>query len=70
MTQVTPGTPAERVGLKAGDEITAVDDARVRNIVDLIGIIQSHQVGDHVTLELLREGRRQRVKVVLTRLPN
>jgi len=47
---VFEGTPAERAGLAAGDTITAVDGATVRDQTSLSTILASHEPGESVTV--------------------
>ena len=49
--------PAGRAGVKAEDIITKVDGEAVSRFEDLIEIIRDHEVGDTVTLEIVRDGK-------------
>jgi S1-C subfamily serine protease len=83
ITGVTPGTPADRAGLKAGtgttsvlglqaggDLITAIDDQPVRNFNDLIAYLTKYKgPGDTVTLTVLRGEQEIEVDVVLDKRP-
>lgn len=73
---VGAGTPAEAAGLHAafmdprgrvvlGDVITKIDSAPVKNSDDLFRIMDRHEPGDTVTLELLREGQSVSVSITL-----
>ncbi len=44
VAEVTPGSPAAQRGLRAGDVITAVNRARIRNVQDLATIAQSNRI--------------------------
>ncbi|HEV7662509.1 MAG TPA: PDZ domain-containing protein [Chloroflexota bacterium] len=55
---ILPGLPADGV-LQVGDIIVAVDGDAVDTTNTLIERIRRHQVGDRVTLTILREGQRQ-----------
>ncbi|MGH7255204.1 MAG: PDZ domain-containing protein [Nitrospirales bacterium] len=74
--RLAPGGAGERAGLRAtrqrpggrlelGDVIVKVDGERVEMVDDLLTILDRHQVGEPVTMEYLREGRRQQVTVTL-----
>ena len=63
--QVIPGSPAERAGVRAGDVVTAIAGHRIKSNTDLRGAIGLLRVGDHVTIDLLRDGRRERRRAVL-----
>jgi len=83
VTEVTPGGPADRAGIRAGtravglgqlgaggDLIIAIDGHEVRDFADLIGYLVSEtSVGQTVTLTIIREGRQMDVKVTLGARP-
>jgi serine protease Do len=54
---VTEGGPAERAGVRRDDVIREVDGQPVRDNLDLISKISSHQPGDTVKLEIFRKGK-------------
>ncbi|MER7958306.1 trypsin-like peptidase domain-containing protein [Streptomyces sp. NPDC096030] len=56
---VTPGGPAAKAGVRAGDVITKVDGQRVHNGEELIVKIRAHRPGDRLELTLLRGGKEQ-----------
>jgi len=62
---VTPGSPAERAGLQAGDLVTAVDGTPVSDATQLIVTIRSNAPGDTVTLTVERNGQTTQVPVTL-----
>src|SRR6478735_10632214 len=49
---VTPGSPAERAGIAAGDRLVAINGKPVKDVVGY----QFHQVDTRVTLDVEREG--------------
>lgn len=65
VAQVIPGSPAEKAGVRAGDVVTAVDGHDVESNTDLRNAIGLLRVGDRVTIDLLRDGRRERRRAVL-----
>lgn len=68
--QVLPDTPAGRVGLRAGDLITAVDGAPVTAAADLSNIVDGHRPGDTVMLTWIdRMGNPRSAPVVLGKGP-
>ncbi|MFF5723425.1 S1C family serine protease [[Kitasatospora] papulosa] len=62
---VTPGGPAAKAGLKAGDVITKFNDTAVESGPTLIGEIWTHKPGDKVTLTYKRDGRTETAELTL-----
>lgn len=65
VTRVYEGTPASEVGLKVGDVITQVNSRAVQNSHQLRNAIGLLQVGDEVSVDLIRDGRRERLETVV-----
>src|SRR5258708_7657969 len=59
VVEVIPDSPAERAGLKGGDEIRSVDDDRVRTPGEVTKVIGAIGSGTPVDLIIRRDGRRQ-----------
>ncbi|HAL30408.1 MAG TPA: hypothetical protein DCP20_06800 [Coriobacteriia bacterium] len=51
---VAPGSPAERAGVQAGDIIVRIGDGQVASMEDMFLAIRSHQIGDDVTVGIVR----------------
>jgi 2-alkenal reductase len=84
--QVSPGGPAADANLQAsnttvtingvqgtvgGDIITAIDGQTINSMSDIIAYLASHtQVGQSVTLTILRDGKTQNVQVTLGSRPS
>ena len=73
---VRPGSPAERAGLRGtrvtdnggivpGDLIVAVGGREVGSVSDLQGVLEQHEIGDAVSVTLLRGGTRRTVEMTL-----
>jgi PDZ domain-containing protein len=62
VSDLVPGKPAEKV-LKYGDVILTADGRAITGNRDLTDVIGKHRAGEQVTLEILRGGQRQTVKV-------
>jgi len=73
---VAPGGTADQAGLRPtredrlgrialGDLIIAADGKTVREATDLFRVLDSHEVGDTLTLTIVREGRKLDVQVQL-----
>jgi S1-C subfamily serine protease len=54
VTQVTSGTPAASAGFQTNDVLVAIDGVSIENGQTLGGLIQSRQVGDHITCTVKR----------------
>ncbi|HEU0131156.1 MAG TPA: trypsin-like peptidase domain-containing protein [Mycobacteriales bacterium] len=63
---VTPGGPAERAGLRAGDVIVQIGDQRVTGADALIAAVRKHAPGETVTVTYERDGARHTTTVRLT----
>lgn len=51
------GSNAEKIGLKAGDFLTSIDDISVSSISDLNQVLEKYKVGDTVKVTILRNNR-------------
>ena len=65
MLEVLKDTPAEKVGLKAGDVITRVDDQAVTNAPDLVKALRGKE--GRVALRVVRHGTPRTLEVALER---
>lgn len=83
VTDVSPGSPAARAGLRGGhrstdifglegggDLIIAIDDIEVKTFADFIGyILRNKSPGDPVNLTILRDGETLDVSIILDKRP-
>ena len=84
LQEVVPEGPADRAGLRgsyqqteidegplptSGDIIEAIDGVEVRDMDDLIVYLAGTTVGQTVTLDIIREGERQSVELILEERP-
>ena len=67
--EVVVRSPAHKAGLKAGDVITRVGPAEVRNIRDLVGALSSFPVGSDVEIGYRRKGSALATSVPLQESP-
>lgn len=66
VVDVTIGSPADAVGLRAGDVITALGDRRISSPEDLSGAVRAHKPGDRVELRWQRGSQERSAAVTLT----
>ncbi|MEO7268718.1 MAG: trypsin-like peptidase domain-containing protein [Knoellia sp.] len=66
---VSPGTPAEKAGLKVDDVIIAVNDERVDSAEALVAHIREYSVGESVKLTVLRDNKTQEITANLVAAP-
>lgn len=66
ITDVDAGCDADSKGIQDGDILLSVGDNRVTTMEDLNAALQSHQVGDTVSVSIYRSGQQYRVELTLT----
>lgn len=62
---VTPGSPADKAGIKENDIILEIDGVKITPDNDLAKIVQNHKVGDSITLKILSQGREKNIQLTL-----
>lgn len=67
---VTPGSPAAKAGLKEGDVITKVNNAKLDANNPLLSAISAHVPGDTVSITYVRDGKEKTVSVTLATYPS
>jgi serine protease Do len=65
---VTPNSPAQKAGIHVGDVITQIDSQKIDSANAIIDYVSSHAVGDHVTVNYVRDGKTGSVPIVLGEL--
>jgi serine protease Do len=69
VTDVTPGSPAEKAGVKSGDVVIGVDERAIEDNSALSRYVAARTPGTTVKLRLLREGVEKTLSVVLGTFP-
>jgi Do/DeqQ family serine protease len=69
VSDVTPGAPGDKAGLKSGDVITAIDGKKVDSSDDLTMAVISRAPGTAVNLDVIRNNQPMRVTVTLATRP-
>ena len=65
IAEVSPGSAAEKAGLKHGDLITKVDELVIESPEDLVRAIGKYAPNDKVTITYKRDGKEQKITVSL-----
>src|SRR5450631_3144269 len=69
LTNAVSGTPADKAGLQANDAIIAVDGNSIDGSLSLVAQVREHNVGDKVTITVLRDGQSKDLTVTLITKP-
>jgi Peptidase family M28/PDZ domain/PA domain len=64
-SDVKPGSPAAKAGLKAGDVLIQFGDKPIKNLYDFTDALRRSKVGDVVPVTVLRDGKELKVEVKL-----
>jgi hypothetical protein len=64
-SDVKPGSPAAKAGLKPGDVLVQFGDKPIKNLYDFTDALRRSKVGDVVEVIVLRNGRELKVEVKL-----
>jgi S1-C subfamily serine protease len=62
---VTSGGAADKAGIKKGDLVVSVDGTAVRSFDELRGMVSAYSPGDTVTVQVVRNGATQNIRVTL-----
>lgn len=68
IAQITEGGAAEAAGLQVGDLIASIDGQAISQYSDISAILQEKQVGDSISMQVLRDGKVENFTVVLQEL--
>lgn len=66
LTGTSPGSAAERAGLKGGDVIVGWGDKQMDNLTDMMGFLIKGKPGDKVKLKVVRDGKPIELEATLT----
>lgn len=65
LSGTSPGSPAEKAGLLAGDVLIQVGDVEIDTMQDFVYALGLYKPGDSVVAKFLRDGREESVRVLL-----
>lgn len=63
--EVSPGSPAEAAGLRAGDVITSIDGAMADSFTTVTALVRMHPGGSEITIGYNRDGENRETRVTL-----
>lgn len=69
VTQVNPGSPAEKAGIQRGDVIVKYQSTDIKDPRMLQRLVTSTKVGKAVTLTIIRDGREKTVSTTVKEYP-
>jgi len=69
VSSVTENSPAQKAGINAGDVIIALDGEKIKEVTQLRNEVASRSPDSEVTLTVLRNGEKKKIKVMLGQLP-
>jgi putative serine protease PepD len=69
VTQVVPGSPAAKAGIKTGDIIVAIDGKTVNSMDDVVAAVRSNQVGDKMSVTFYQGSSKKKVDLTLADRP-
>ncbi len=69
VTDVTPGSPAEKAGIIRGDVIRKVNGYEVKDTVALVNRIAEADIGSNLTIDLVRDGATKTVTAQVVEQP-
>jgi serine protease Do len=69
VTDVTPGSPAEKAGIIRGDVIRQLNGYEVKDTMALVSRIAEADIGSKLTIDLVRDGQNKTVVATVTEQP-
>ncbi len=65
VSEITPGGPAEKAGVRVGDVITGLNGRQVADSTELVVVIRSYAPGEEIEITLTRNGQPSTVSLAL-----
>jgi len=70
VSEVTPGSPAEKAGLRQGDVVLTLNGSTLADVSDLRNRVAMIAPGTSVTLDIIRDSARQQTVVLVAEQPS
>lgn len=70
ISDISPGSPAEKAGLKRGDVVVEFDGEPIKEFTSLSKLVGMKAPGTSSKITVLRDGKRKEISVVLGNLPD
>ncbi len=67
LSGTSPGSPAEKSGMKQGDVLVRLGEVKIANIYDFVHALKQYRPGDQIEVEWVREGKSMVEKITLGR---
>lgn len=67
--EIDENSPAKNAGIEIGDIITKIEGTEVSSVAELNRIKYNYSIGDTITLTILRNGKEQDIKIILSEEP-
>lgn len=65
VSQIEPGSPADKAGLKVGDVIVEANEQAVESAAAIRNRVGLMRIGENVSLTVMRDGKQQKVQVTV-----
>ncbi|MCH2206072.1 MAG: DegQ family serine endoprotease [Lentisphaerales bacterium] len=70
ISQVTPGSPADKGGVKVGDIVVNFDGKVIKDVGPFRNVIAMKLPGDKIQMDVIRNGKKKTLDIVLTSRPD
>lgn len=69
VVKVLEGAPAQRAGIKDGDIVLSVNDVKIHNSTGLVKYIGQAAIGKEISVNILRDGKKLTIAMVIEKRP-
>lgn len=68
--QIAENSPAQKGGLRPMDIIRSINSKKMKNTNDVQKYVLAREIGESIDLEILRDGKAEKIKIKLQRMPD